>query len=156
MADSTELLLWKQVVTVLTAGMVAGQPLEFVKTLYEGVPAEQIPSNAFPMMILELDDEQDEPFTVPNRVMEKTKFKLECWINHPVYKSQIVGDGTNYGILDFTQRAKNVLQADQTLGGIAGQIKLRFPRTVYLLEHLPARGAQISVELWTVVTTTGR
>ena len=129
----------------------SGGLLGYVKTksLYEGI-RENIPSGAFPVIVMEVDNNSEEPHTVPQRILMRFKFLFTCAIEHMDVDKQIVGDGNIRGIVDIANDMKNVLAGSfqNKLGlGPDGVHWVRFPDTQYFVDDYPIRQAVVTVEV---------
>lgn len=162
MSNSYEVDIWNAVKAKLVAAQVAGQPLAYVAatSLFEGL--RPIPVNCAPAIVMEPGQTVDQFFLEPNGLKALHRLMVFCIVNHAVVSKAILGDATQQfvGILDLASAVKNVLQADQKLGGASGGriTKVRFPLTQYVppSADYPMREAHITVEVEVQLTTTTR
>lgn len=156
--DPLEQKIWSAIKSKLVAAQAAGQLLEYVATnsLFEGI-RDNIPSGAFPVIVMEPDSVDEENFTMPNRVLIRDRINITCAIEHMDLSKQIIGDGSTRGIKDIVNDVKNVLAADPKLGLNAdGVLRIRFPSTRYFVDNYPMREAVITVEVEATTDLTGR
>lgn len=152
---STKKAIWNAAVTALKAGTAVGHPLAFMKSnsVFEGLRTN-IPQGAYPAIVLEPDNDSEANFTEPNGLKSLFRVFVTCQVYHTQFDKGIIGDSSVTGILDFVDAVKNVLQADQTLGALVGQVKIKFPETTFFFESYPIREAKIIVEFTNILTAT--
>ncbi len=162
--DPIEQKVWSAMKARIVASQGAGNRLEYVATasLYEGI-RDNIPSGAFPAIILEPDGVEEANHSAPNRVLITIRTNITCVIEHMDLDKQIIGDGTTRGIVDIANDVKNALLGvdlatpDPKLGLASdGVLRLRFPSTDYFVDNYPMREAVITAEVEATTTLTGR
>lgn len=161
---SSKLDLWNAVKGVIVAAQATGQPLAFMaaNSFYDGIypNLEDLPPESFPAIMMEPDKDDEKWFTtgVPPAIKSEMSLFLSCMVFEAQANKGIIGDATLtpplIGILEFVDTVKNVLQADQRLGFVAGQQKLYFPSTQFFYEAYPIREGKIKVVLESQLTTT--
>lgn len=161
---SSKLTLWSAVLSTLQAAQVSGHPLSFVPTnsIFDGIypNLHDLPPAAFPAIVMEPDQDDEKFFTtgVPPAINSQFKIFISCLVKEAKFNKGISGDATLTpaltGILAFADAVKNVLQADQTLGGATGLQKIYFPTSKFFFESYPIRECKISVILESQLTTT--
>ena len=141
--------IWNAIKAKLVAAQVSGQLLDYVGagSIFAGIRAN-IPSGAFPCILLEPDSVDESNHSSPNRILMTSRINITCAIEHMDTDKQITGDATTRGIMDLAADIKNVLGADPKLG-IAGDgvLRIRFPSTRYFVENYPIREAVITAEV---------
>ena len=162
MSNSYEVDIWNAIAAKIVAAQVSGQPLDYVAStsFFEGL--RPIPINAPPALVMEPGQTMDQFFMEPHGIKALHRLMIFCFVNHAVVSKSILGDAgqSAVGILDLASAVKNVLQADQKLGGASsGRItKVRFPFTQYVppSRDYPMREAHITVEIEAQLTTITR
>ena len=155
--DPIEQKIWNAILSKLTTAQASGL-LTYVSasSIMEGI-RENIPSGAFPVIVLEPDTSEELEHTTPNRNRSVFRVNITCAIEHMDLDKQILGDGTTRGIVDIVNDVKNVLQADTKLGLAAdGVLWIRFPSTRWFVDNYPMREAVITTEVTYTHTITGR
>ena len=166
MSVNQPLAIWNAVIATLKAGAQSGQPLALVgfrpTSVFDGIYVDKkdIPPGAYPAIMAELDENDEQFFTTgapPALVSDfKIFLSIQLWESKP--NKGIAGDSTLnpqvFGILQLESAVKNLLQADMSLGGTLGLQKISFPKTKYFFETFPIREAKMSVTLRNQLTTT--
>lgn len=155
--DPIEQKIWNAIKSRLVAAQVTGQKLDYVDSqIFEGI-RENFPSGAFPLIVMEPDDETESDHTSPLAIKITERTLITVMIEHIDPDKQIIGDGTIRGIKDIVADVKNVLAADPKLGLAAdGVLKIQFPTTRYFVDNYPIREAVITAEVNAVVGKASR
>lgn len=158
---SSKLTIWNAVKATLVAAQ--GSSLSFVpaNSIFDGIypSLHDLPMNAFPMIVMEPDEDDEKYFTTGTPPAIKSEFRIfiSCLVKEAKFNKGIVGDATlsprAVGLLEFVDAVKNVLQTDQSLGNTTGLQKLYFQKSHFFYEAYPIRECKISVVLESQLTT---
>lgn len=161
--ESSKLRIWQAVLATLRAAQAPGQPLEFVpaNSIFDGIypKLDDMPQQAYPAIVLELDEDDERFFTTGTPPAVKSDFKIfvSCLVREARPNKGISGDPDLdtplVGLLAFVDAVKNVLQGDQTLGNTLGLQKISFPKAPFFFEQYPIRECKISATLENQLTT---
>ena len=146
--------IWNAIVNILNSAKQTGQPLEYVKNIYQGIK-EDLPVSFTPAIILEPLTETEENITTPYNKKITFEILIECVLESVALTEQITGNtkGTK-GILDIVADVKNVLNANRTLNDTC--LKFEFPTTTYIFEMYPFRLADIVMRIEAISQDTTR
>lgn len=123
-----------------------------VKKIYQGT-RDDIPS--FPVIILEPDNEREEPHSVPLHKRCFFTILITCWLEVINKDIQITGSNIDEkGILDYVSDIKSILFKYPNLNGKC--VKFTLPSTRYIFETYPFRGAEITMEVEYITEATQR
>jgi hypothetical protein len=139
--------IWNNVITILNNAKQNGQPLEYVKNIYQGL-RDDLPPVFTPAIIVEPIREIEENATVPNFKKITFEILIECILEVINKDEQITANiQGNKGIMDMVADVKNVLNANRDLNGSC--LKFTFPETSYIFEIYPYRLADITMRIET-------
>ena len=159
---SSKLTILNAVMSTLKAAQATGQPLEFVKNIYGGYfdALNNLPAQSYPNIVVEVDGDDEKFFTTGTPPALKSDFKIFvfCRVFETMPSTSLFGDHTVtppvYGLVEFVDTVKQVLQADMTLGNTQGMQKLSFPAAPFSFMFYPIREAKLHVTLDSQLTTT--
>lgn len=162
MATSHTLDIWNAVLATLQAAQVSGQPLDFVRTIFDGIypSLHDLPMGSYPAIVMEPDDVDEKFFTtgVPPALKSDFKIFISVIVKEAKFNKGISGDDSisprAVGILELVDRVKGVLQKDMTLGGVQGLQKLWFPKSTFFYEGYPLRECKMQCVFDSQLTTT--
>jgi len=139
--------IWNNVIMILNNAKQSGQPLEYVKNIYQGLK-DDLPPVFTPAIIVEPIREIEENATVPNFKKIIFEILIECILEVINKDDQITGNiQGEKGIMDMVADVKNVLNANRNLNGTC--LKFTFPETNYIFEIYPYRLADITMRIET-------
>ena len=158
---SSKLTIFKAALAKINAARQPGQPLAFVKNVYPGVfpGLTDMPAQAYPCIVIEVDNDEEKYFTTGMPPALKSDFKLfvSCLVFEAKPAVGLVGDAAAVppvvGLIEFVDTLKNVLQADMTLGNAQGMQKVMFPACPFSFLFYPVREAKLNVTLESQLTT---
>jgi len=137
--------IYNYVKALLEAAQATGQPLDYVKAVFEGT-RENIMELEIPCISLELGDIEESNDRIPTGQRTKFNILVICQISVLDLDQQITStDAAKPGLLRFISDVKNTLEADRTLGGNCGFF--HFPRTTPELLEFPYRQMTIRMEV---------
>jgi len=146
--------IWNNVVDILKQAQTEGNPLYYVKNIFQGL-RDDLPQVFTPCIILEPLREVEEQATIPHRKKIIFDILIECIVESIDKDEQITANITgNKGIMDMVSDVKNVLNMNRNLNGTCD--KFRFVNTSYIFEIYPYRIADITMSIETTVQDTGR
>lgn len=156
MATGKHEQVWDAMRAALVAATAGGSALDYVAStsILEGV-RENIPSGAYPVIVMEPDEEDERQHTLARHIRQTYRIALHVAIEHMDMDEQIVAADPGHGIMDIVSDVKNVLSATKDLG-VANVNWIRFPSTQYSFDNYPIREATIRSEIDVSLLDTGR
>ena len=155
--SSIEEKVWIAIRDLLVASKTSGI-LVYVKNIFEGV--REVPDGSHPSITLEPDETEEQEHTVAglsSKVRIIQRINIHCEIEHMELDKQIIGDGSDQGIMDLVADVKNTLKAVSKLG-LSGEnvLWIRFPSTRYFFDSFPTREAVITAQIESTRKQTNR
>ena len=117
---------------------------KYIKVVYSGT-RDNIPTNMFPVLILEPTNSPEEAITMPHGIEITFTITIFGYIKIYDVDKQIVGDATNKGILDLNFDIKKALGANEDLDGEC--LYFSFPNTRFDFGSFPFRGVEIDMRI---------
>ena len=117
---------------------------KYIKVVYAGT-RDNIPTNMFPVIILEPTNAPEESVTMPNGT--EINFTVTIWAYVKIFDvdKQIVGDATTKGVLDVNFDIKKALGAHIDLDEEC--LYFSFPDTRFDFSSYPFRGVEIDMKI---------
>lgn len=136
--------IYKAVYKILSDAIAPTKALSYIKAINEGWKnRDDIP--AFPVIILEPAREPETRYSVPYNIRGVFELTIIPFMADYGVSGQIIGTGSNKGIMNIVTDIKNLLSIDKTLTGTA--LKFEFPRCDYHFDYFPNRFAEIAMEI---------
>jgi hypothetical protein len=141
--------IWNNIITILNNAKQTGQPLEYVKNIYQGFRfKDDLPEVFLPTIVVEPIKEIEENITIPNFKKITFEVLIECILEVINKDDQITANiQGDKGIMDMVADVKNVLNANRDLNGSC--LKFTFPETSFIFEIYPYRLADITMRIET-------
>jgi hypothetical protein len=132
------------ILTALKTTIENAAGLSYVKAVYLG-KRDAMSVVQFPVIVIEFlgDVEEGEANTVRN---VRSSFVIYAALNVVNADKQLVGDANTVGAMDFEDGIKKALDADETLGGVAGNLVIK--STTHASDNYPMREFSIEIEVW--------
>ncbi len=162
MAQKIEEQIWTAIKDRLVAAQAVGQPLEYVKNIFEGM--QPIVDGGLPALVMEPENDSEAPHTSSFKIRLVDRINIHCLLQHVDPGKAIIAIDPDKGIKDLVGDVKNVLNAApkklglSNLGNGNGVIWVRLPFVQYtpIEETYPQREAVITVEVEATFDDTAR
>ena len=159
-SPSTVKNIWNVLVATLTAATADGQPLDYIKAVYQGVKSrEDIPQ--LPAIVLYPITERESQYNVAQNNFKRILYSIGVTVCIQTIGGdvQVTGDtvtpeGMTKGIGDMVSDVKNVINSNVQLTdstGVNNIINQTFPDTQYVYDDYPNQYAEINLTVEFIV-----